>query len=83
MADDVIIPDRALVRGDIMRELGMSATEAERLLQTFGRKPGFKKHRYITQRELTFMQLDGRLAEWVKANCAADRQTVGARKGTA
>lgn len=81
MAQDVIMPDRALFRADLVEELNFSRHEAERFLQAFGHKQGFGRFRFVTQRELVFMQLDGRLAEWVKSNCGPGRQTVRQRRG--
>lgn len=81
MADDVIIPDRALYRADLMAELHFSRHEAERFLQAFGHKQAFGRFRFITQRELVFLQLEGKLAEWVKSNCSPTRQTIRQRRG--
>ena len=81
MADDVIIPERVLYRADVIDELAFSGKEASRFLQTFGHSQGFGKPRFIYQRELRMLQLDGRLAEWVKTNCRPGRQTMRQRRG--
>lgn len=77
---DIVLPDRALYRADLMEELELNSKEVERLLQKFGHKQGFSRVRFITQRELAFMQLDGRLAQFVKENCREGRRTVAERR---
>jgi len=81
MSGDTIIPDRVLYRVDVMEELALSGHEVARFLQTFGHSQGFGKPRFIYQRELRMLQIEGRLAEWVKTNCAPDRQTMRQRRG--
>ena len=81
MTEDINIPDRALYRADIIDELALNKHEAERFLQAFGHKQGVGRFRFIYQRELRMLQVEGALAEWVKCNCKPDRQTMSARKG--
>ena len=81
MADDVIIPERVLYRADVIDELALSGNEASRFLQSFGHSQGFGRPRFIYQRELRLLQLDGKLAEWVKSNCGPNRQTMRQRRG--
>ena len=77
---DIVLPDRAFYRADLMEELEFSKSEADRFLQQYGRKQGFGRFRFVTQRELVFMQLDGTLAKFVKENCREDRRTVAERR---
>lgn len=73
--------DRSLTRAEIMEEMGFTEWEARQFLTKFGHRTGAHRARTIGQRELMFLQLDGKLAEWVKANCPEGRQTVAERKG--
>lgn len=77
---DAVIPERALYRADLKRELELNDNEVNRLLQMYGHKQEFGRSRFITQRELAFMQLDGRLAQFVKENCREGRRTVADRR---
>jgi hypothetical protein len=83
MSEGIVIPERALYCTDLMAELALTKGEAARFLLSFGHSPGYKKPRFIYQRELVMLQLDGKLAEWVKQNCAPNRRTVRERKGEA
>ena len=73
--------DRSLRRADIMEIMHFTGREATKFMQAFGHRTDSRHYRTIGQRELTFLQLDGRLAEWVKNNLPEDRRTVAKRRG--
>lgn len=75
--------DRTLKRADIIEMLGLSPWEADKFMSAFGHRTGHHSYRVISQREFQFLRLEGKLGEWVKNNCAENRQTISQRKGEA
>ena len=58
--------DRALRRSEVMAEMDFTATQADRFMRMYGQRVGAGKERAIRQSELHMMQLDGRMANFVK-----------------
>jgi len=56
--------ERSFMLDDIKRELGVDKYQAIAFLKEFGIKCGGKL--VISQAEFRHMQLDGRLAEWIR-----------------
>ena len=66
-----------------MEIMNFNGPEASRFLQAFGHRQSPRSYRTIGQRELRMLQLNGRLAAWVKNNLPESRDTVAKRKGEA
>ena len=71
--------DRALKNTDVQQIVGINKRQANRFLLIYGKPTGAGRDRAIRQSELRLMQLDGRMADFVKS-C---RENLGGRHGKA
>lgn len=60
------IYDRALKRGDLREMMGFTGWQADCFMAKYGTPTGAGRERAIRQSEVRMMQLDGRMAEFVK-----------------